>query len=79
VNVIGSFVCFCKDGFHLDNDSRTCVGMYSVTFSSGRGYGHRVHDTERILDEKSVLESEIASSQIFSVKKFGYTMYISFL
>ena len=31
-NTIGSFVCGCSSGFHLDNDQTTCNGMYLVTF-----------------------------------------------
>ena len=27
-NTLGSFVCGCIDGFHLDNDGTTCIGMY---------------------------------------------------
>ena len=27
-NTLGSFVCGCIDGFHLDIDGTTCIGMY---------------------------------------------------
>ena len=30
-NTIGSFVCGCNSGFHLDDDLTTCIGMYLVT------------------------------------------------
>ena len=27
-NTIGSFICGCNSGYHLDNDDATCIGMY---------------------------------------------------
>ena len=27
-NILGSFVCGCNSGFHLDDDGTTCIGMY---------------------------------------------------
>ena len=28
INIIGSFVCGCYSGYHLDDDGTTCIGMY---------------------------------------------------
>ena len=27
-NTLGSFYCYCNEGYMLDSDDRTCVGMY---------------------------------------------------
>ena len=27
-NTIGSYVCGCDEGYHLDDDDATCIGMY---------------------------------------------------
>ena len=27
-NIIGSYICGCNNGFYLDNDETTCIGMY---------------------------------------------------
>ena len=27
-NTVGSFVCGCNEGYRLDDDGATCIGMY---------------------------------------------------
>ena len=34
VNIIGSFLCECVNGYKEDNDSRNCIGWYSVCFTN---------------------------------------------
>ena len=30
-NIDGSYQCSCQDGYQLDSDDHTCIGMYCIT------------------------------------------------
>ena len=32
-NTNGSYICICEDGYVLDNDMKTCIGMCIIRYS----------------------------------------------